>query len=104
MHWTAWALNFSQPTSGTIIIVAMDYGHPEKVFFPKNLEFLGLGRHFGLKFFETFGVFSAVKKDSKNGGARKFFGPSYFDPALSLYIQLPNICLGIGFEFGPQRI
>ena len=24
----------------------------------------------------------AVKKDSKNGAARKVFGPSYFDPAL----------------------
>ena len=34
-----------------------DYGHPERAFF-KNLELLGLGRHFGLKFFEAFGVFS----------------------------------------------
>jgi hypothetical protein len=94
MHWTAWALNFSQPTSGIIIIVAMDYGHPERVFFSKNHEFLGLGRHFGLKFFVTFGVFSVVKKDSKNGVARNFF-----DPALS-----PNIYLRSGFGFGPQTI
>ena len=36
-----------------------DYGHPERELFSKNLELLGLGRHFGLKFFEAFGVFSA---------------------------------------------
>jgi hypothetical protein len=95
MHWTAWALNFSQPTSGTIIIVAMDYGHPERAFFPKNLEFWGLGKHF----LRNLGVFSAVKKDSINGTAKVFFGPSYFDPALS-----SNIYLRSGFEFGPQRI
>ena len=59
MHWTAWALNFFQPTSGTIIVVAMDYGHPERAFVFKKLDFLGLGRHFGLKLFEAFGVFSA---------------------------------------------
>ena len=41
-----------------IIDFITDYGHPERAFF-KNLELLGLGRHFGLKFFEAFGVFSA---------------------------------------------
>ena len=35
-----------------------DYGHPERAFF-KNLKLLGLGRHFGLKCFEAFVVFSA---------------------------------------------
>ena len=33
-----------------------DYGHPERAFF-KNLELLGLGKHFGLKLFVAFGVF-----------------------------------------------
>ena len=28
----------------------------------------------------------------------------YFYKKLSLYIQIPNIYLGLGFEFGPQRI
>jgi hypothetical protein len=28
----------------------------------------------------------------------------YFYKKLSLYIQLPNIYLGVGLEFGPQRI
>ena len=35
-----------------------DYGHPGKAFF-KNPKLLCLGRHFGLKFFEALGVFSA---------------------------------------------
>jgi len=30
----------------------------------------------------TFSQLPAVKKYSKNGAAGKFFGPSYFDPAL----------------------
>ena len=28
----------------------------------------------------------------------------YVYKKLSLYIQIPNIYLGLGFEFGPQRI
>ena len=28
----------------------------------------------------------------------------YFYKRLSLYIHIPNICLGLGFEYGPQRI
>ena len=35
-----------------------DYGHPERAFF-KNLELLGLGRHFRLKLLEAFGLFLA---------------------------------------------
>ena len=38
--------------------MSTDYGHPERAFF-KNFELLGLGRHFGMNFFETIGVFSA---------------------------------------------
>ena len=34
------------------------------------------------RFFNTFSQLPAVKKYSKNGAAGKFFGPSYFDPAL----------------------
>jgi hypothetical protein len=35
----------------------------------------------------TFSQLPAVKKYSKNGAAGKFFGPSYFDPALILRIN-----------------
>ena len=41
---------------------------PRELFF-KNLELLGLGRHFGLKLFETFGVFSAGLSASTHFGA-----------------------------------
>ena len=34
------------------------YGHPERAFLQKSRTF-GFGRHFGLKCFEAFGVFSA---------------------------------------------
>ena len=36
-----------------------DYGHPERTFFFKNSNLLGLGKQIGLKFFEAFRVFSA---------------------------------------------
>ena len=36
-------------------------------------------------FLNTFSQLPAVKQDSKNGAARKFFAPSYFDPALPRY-------------------
>ena len=35
--------------------VATDYRHRERAIF-KSLELLGLDKHFGLKFFEAFGV------------------------------------------------
>ena len=33
---------------------------------------------------------AAEKKDSKNGATRKYFGPSYFDPALVCASSLGN--------------
>ena len=38
--------------------MSTDYGHPDRAFF-KIFELVGLGRHFGLNFFEAFGVLSA---------------------------------------------
>jgi hypothetical protein len=38
--------------------VCKDYGHPERALF-KNSKLLGLGRHIGLIFFDTFWVFLA---------------------------------------------
>ena len=35
------------------------------------------------RFLNTFSQLPAVKKYSKNGAARKFLGPSYFDLALT---------------------
>ena len=36
------------------------------------------------RFLNPFSQLPAVKKDSKNGAARKFFGPSYFVMALEV--------------------
>jgi hypothetical protein len=79
-----------------------DYGHPKRAFF-KNHKLLGLGRHFELKLFEAFGVFSA-------GLSAPILVLSVPYPCfplfkkLSLYIPILNIHLGVGFEFGLQRI
>ena len=58
-------------------------GHPTKAGSksegPKNFP--------AAPFFEHFLQLGAEKKYSKNGAAGKFFGPSYFDPAL---IELQN--------------
>ena len=35
-----------------------EHGHPDRAFF-KNFKLLGLGRHFGLNFFEALRLFSA---------------------------------------------
>ena len=40
---------------------------------------------------------AAEKKDSKNGAARIFFGPSYF----SLQLDMHNIVI-VGFQFSSQ--
>ena len=57
-------------------------------------------------FLNLFLQLAAEKKDSKKGAARKFFGPSYFDPTLicrnfwMLYIiMVEEIQLQIIFHF-----
>ena len=40
------------------------------------------------RFLNTFSQLPAVKKYSKNGAAGKFFGPSYFDPALKAILDI----------------
>ena len=70
-----------------------------KLFSPKNQTF-GLGQI-------SFGPFRVFLADLL---APMHFGTvsplsmfSINQPLLSLYIQIPNIYLGLGFEFGPQR-
>ena len=73
-----------------------------KPFFIEIPNFLGLGRQFGQINFGAFGVSSA------NLSAPILIMFSINQPLflqkVSLYIQIPNIYLGLGFEFGPQRI
>ena len=96
---------FSHSVDEIVLVVTTD---TQRELFFKNLELLGLGRYFGLKFFEAFGVFST----GLSAPILVLWVPCpcfplfnhYFYKKLSLYIQLPNIYLGVGFEFGPQRI
>ena len=77
-----------------------------RAFF-KNIELLGLGRHFGWKLFEAFGVFSAglwVPIWVLWVPCPCFPLFNHYFYKISFYIQFPNKYLGVGFEFGPQRI
>ena len=50
--------NFTKKVLEASIEASTDYRHPMRAFFQKSRN-LALGRHFGLKCFEAFGVFSA---------------------------------------------
>ena len=78
----------------------------QRELFSENLELLGWGRHFGLKFFEAFGVFSAGLSAPICEFLVHVFHYSTIISAkkLILYIHITNIYLELGFEFGPQRI
>ena len=81
---------------------------PKKPFFHRDSKLLGLGRQFGKINFEAFGVFLS----DLSATILVLWVPCpwfplinhYFYKKLSLYIQIPNIYLGLGFEFGSQRI
>ena len=80
---------------------------PNEAFFHGNPKVLSLGRQFGQINFWTFGVFSV----NLSAPILVLWVPCpcfplikhYFYKKLSLYIQIPNIYLGSGFEFGLQR-
>jgi hypothetical protein len=80
-----------------------DHGRPMKPFFIKVSNYWAWAEK---KNFGAFGLFSA------NVSGLILVSPSpcfllinhYFYKKLSLYIHIPNIYLGLGFEFGPQRI
>ena len=84
-------------------------GTPNEAFFHWNSELLGLGRQIGQIDFGAFGVLSA--KLSAPIWVQWVSCPyfplfnHYFYKKLNLYIHIPNIYLGLGFEFefGPQR-
>ena len=90
-----------------IMLKSTDYGHPERTFF-ENPKLLGLGRQIGLKMFGAFGVISA----DLSAPILVLWVPCpcfplinhYFYKKLSLYIQIPKNYLGMGVEFGTERI
>ena len=81
-----------------------------EAFFHRNTKLLGLDRQFGQINFGAFGVFSV----NLSVPILVLWVPCpcfplinhYSYKKLSLYIQIPNIYLGLGFEFefGMQRI
>ena len=79
---------------------------PNKAFFHKNPKLLGLGRHIGQIKFWAFWVFSHQFINIHFGTVSPLSMFSTIQPLkkLSLYIHIPNIYLGLGFKFGPQRI
>ena len=81
---------------------------PNEAYFYRNPKLLGLGRKFGQTNFGVFEVFSAkllapILVQSVPCPCFPLFN-HYFYKKLSLYIHIPNIYLGLGFEFGLQRI
>ena len=76
---------------------------PNEAFFHWNSKLLGLGRQIGV-----FGVLSAelsapILVQWVPCQCFPLFN-HYFYKKLSLYIHIRNKYLGLGFEFGPQRI
>ena len=91
-----------------------DYGSPMKPFFHWNPKLLELGRQIGQINFEAFGIFSAELSvpilvqwvpcpQISPCPCFLLFNHSFYKK-LSLYIHIPNIYLGLGFEFWLQRI
>ena len=81
---------------------------PNEAFFHWNSELMGLSRQIGEINSRAFGVFSAklslpILVQWVPCPCFPLFN-HYFYKKLSLYIHIPNIYLGLGFEFGPQRI
>ena len=99
-----------------IIFVHLAHGlrTPNEAFFHWNPKLLGLGRQIGQINFGAFGVFSAelsvpilvqwVPCPQIIPCPCFLLFSHYFYKKLSLYIHIPNIYLGLGFEFGPKRI
>ena len=79
------------------------YGQPERVFLRKSQTF-GLGQtNLAKKFWGIWGIFCRfISTHFGTVSPLSMFSINYFYKQLSLYIQIPNFCLG--FEFGPQRI
>ena len=81
------------------IVDFADYGRQIKPFFIEIPNFWAWADNLGKTNFGSFGVFSA------DLSAPCFLLiNNYFYKKLRLYIQIPKVYLGLGFEFGPQRI
>ena len=93
----------------SVIIRFTDYGRPMKPFSSKSQTF-GLGQTIWADTFwgiwGIFGQFINTHFVTVQWVPCPFFPliNHHFYKKLSLYIRIPNIYLGLGFEFGQQRI
>ena len=90
------------------IVARTDYGHPERAFFHWNLEILCLRKQIGQINSGSFGVFSTklsapILIQWVPSPCPPLFNHCFYKE-LSLYIHIPNIYLGLGFEITPQII
>ena len=107
VHFLQWRLlwvAFSVKAHVEINLVAFNQGlrTPNEAFFHWNPKLLDLGRQIEQINYGAFGVFSAEL-------SAPMFGTVHYSTVistkiLSLSIHISNIYLGLGFEFGPQRI
>jgi hypothetical protein len=82
-----------------------DYGRPMKPFFYQKSQTFGLGHTIWAdKFWGILGIFGQTISTHLGLPCPCFpLINHYFYKKLSLYIHIPDIYLGLGFEFGPQR-
>ena len=91
-----------------LILTSTDYGRPMKPFFIEIPNFWAWADKFGQINYAACGVFLV----NLSAPILVLWVPCpcfplidhYFYIKLILCIQIPNIYLGLGFEFGPQRI
>ena len=104
--------NTSITHSSWTVVVLNEATHglrtPNEVFFHWNPERLGLGKQIGQINSGAFGIFLAelsapILVQWVPCPCFPLFN-HYFYKKLSLYVHIPNIYLGLGFEFGPRRI
>ena len=86
--------------------MSTDYGHPMKPLFLKSRTFVLGQTNWADKFWGIWGIFGRTISTQAIFVQCPCFPlfNHYFYKKLSLYIHIPNIYLGLGLEFGPQRI
>ena len=79
------------------MLYVTDYGHH------RNLELLGLGRHFGLKFYEAFLAIFGRTISTHFGTAFFIIRPLFLQKTKPELTSKYLLFLDDGFEFGPRR-
>ena len=83
-----------------VIVYSTDFGRPMPFF-------MEIQNFWADKFWGIWGIFCQTIRTHFDTVSPLSMFPlfnHYFYKNLSLYIHIPNVYLGLGFEFGPQRI